>query len=256
MAETITVVPTVKAYPALLSSLEEAVCVAGFRTAVLEPPRWVRLFPVPFRELGEEQQFRKWQEITLDAAPSPRDRRPESLRPSSETIRAGRSLPERERRALVDAMPHDSMCGLVAQQHLDGTSLGVVRPREVLDVVVEPRDLSEVRADQQRVETAAAQQKLFGPELAPLEVLPHRFLYRYRCDEPQCGGHRQGIVDWEISAAYRKWRRLYPEDFIERIRRRWLDEMCSADRDTRFFVGNMHQHPQSFLVLGVFWPKR
>jgi hypothetical protein len=40
------------------------------------------------------------------------------------------------------------------------------------------------------------------------------------------------------------------------MRKRWLDEVCAEDRDTAFFVGNMHQHPGSFLILGVWWPPR
>jgi hypothetical protein len=32
--------------------------------------------------------------------------------------------------------------------------------------------------------------------------------------------------------------------------------LCAADRDTAFFIGNQHQHPGSFLVLGVWWPPR
>lgn len=42
--------------------------------------------------------------------------------------------------------------------------------------------------------------------LEPLEVIPHRFVYCYECPEPDCPGHRQGIIDWEIHQAYRKWR--------------------------------------------------
>jgi len=102
----------------------------------------------------------------------------------------------------------------------------------------------------------AAQERLFGPRVEPLQVIPHRFLYHYECYEPGCKGHHQGIVDWEIHQAYRKWRLEYPTDFIERVRSKWFDELCAATRDTRFFVGNMHQHPGSFLVLGVYWPPK
>ena len=256
MSETITIVPTVKAYPALSKRSEENVCVAGIRTGLLEQPRWVRLFPVPFRELEADQQFQKWQEITVDLESSTKDNRPESMRPFNNTIHAGRKLSDRERQALVNSMPHQSMCDIMAQEKIDRTSLGIVRPHQVLDVKVERRDPEEVRLHQQRVDSAAAQQKLFGPALAQLEIIPHRFLYRYLCGHPECGEHQQGIVDWEIGAAYRKWRRRYPTDFIERIRQKWLDDLCGPNRDTRFFVGNMHQHPQSFLVLGVFSPKR
>ena len=256
MGETITVVPLVKAYPALLSDLDEAVCVAGLRTELLTPPAWVRLWPVPFRDLDDGQRFRKWQEITVSARRSTRDQRPESLVPDPDTIVVSRTLSKGERRHMIDQMPDTSMCGLIREQAECGTSLGIVRPREVIDVVVEERDPEEVSTQQRRVEAAAAQQKLFGTSLTPLEVIPHRFLYRYRCWDPDCNTHHQGIIDWEISAAYRKWRKQYPTDFIERIRCKWLGELCGPERDTRFYVGNMHQHPRSFLVLGVYWPKR
>ena len=256
MTEKITVVPTVKAYPAVLSKLEEAVCVAGFRIGLLQQPEWVRLFPVPFRELEGEQQFKKWQEIEVDVDRTASDNRPESLKPRNNTIRAGRELKPAERRHLVDSMPHVTMCGLRDQQKVEGTSLGVVRPRRVIAVEIETRKPEDVAAQQHRVASMAAQEKLFGPKLEPLEVIPHRFLYHYECFEPGCPGHHQGIIDWEIHQAYRKWRREYPTDFIERVRRKWFDELCGPTRDTRFFVGNMHQHPQSFLVLGVFWPAK
>jgi hypothetical protein len=254
-SERIVVVPTVKAYPALLSSLDEAVCVAGFRTELMQPPSWIRLFPVHFRELEVDQQFHKWQEITINVERNAKDGRPESYKPHGSTIEAGRKLKPREQFQLVREMPHKSMCELMSEQALNGTSLGIVRPRRVIDVVVQSREPEEVSSQQSRINAAANRQKLFGPELTPLEVIPHRFLYRYLCESPDCGEHRQGIIDWEISAAYRKWRRNYPTDFIERIRHKWLNQLCGGDRDPQFFVGNMHQHPQSFLVLGVFWPK-
>lgn len=37
---------------------------------------------------------------------------------------------------------------------------------------------------------------------------------------------------------------------------RWVGDLCASDRDTAFFVGNQHQHLNSFLVLGVWWPER
>jgi hypothetical protein len=37
------------------------------------------------------------------------------------------------------------------------------------------------------------------------------------------------------------------------MRRRFEDDMWQG-KDSVLFVGNMEQHPISFLVLGVFWP--
>lgn len=47
---------------------------------------------------------------------------------------------------------------------------------------------------------------------------------------------------------------LGAEEARSRQRRKFFNEMCGDDRDTYFFIGNQHQHPGSYLVLGVFWP--
>jgi hypothetical protein len=41
-----------------------------------------------------------------------------------------------------------------------------------------------------------------------------------------------------------------------KIKDKWFGKMCSARRDTAFFVGNQFRNPDGFLVLGVFWPPR
>ncbi len=247
---------TVKAYPQIGRRTGESVCVAGIRTDI-HPPQWARLFPIPFRDLDRDVQFRKYQYITLKAHPSRRDRRPESLRPDCDTIRLGPELsssgPDLDRRrALVDAVMIESMCELQRMQEVQGTSLGAFRPADVADVVSRRGDEWDAAK-----KTVAAQRSLFAPDKEPLEQPPWQFSYRYRCLDASCGGHEQTIVDWEIGQAWRAWRELRPEpDRVEAIRNRWLDELCSGDRDTVFFAGNMHQHPKSFLILGVFWPRR
>jgi len=46
------------------------------------------------------------------------------------------------------------------------------------------------------------------------------------------------------------------QDWRDLIRAKWFDQMCGPDRDTAFIVGNQHQHPGGFLILGVWWPPR
>jgi hypothetical protein len=249
-------VPVVKAYPALLGNSKEVVCVAGFQTEILTPPKWIRLFPVPYRDLDIEKQFAKWQMLTIDVVKTSKDRRPESFLPLIDSIKLGRSVKEPERRSIVDSLSHSSMCELIRKQQIDGTSLGIVRPRKVLDLLIEPQDPGAIEKHKTRASSISSQPKLFGKSLNPLEIIPHRFLYSYLCDDHTCNGHKQGIIDWEIGAAYRNWRTKYPIDFIDRIKKKWLDEMCGPSKDTVFFVGNMHQHPSSFLILGVYWPKK
>lgn len=248
--EKITFVPTVKAYPAMNSTGTEVVCVAGFRLGVMEQPRWIRLFPVTFRELDQDKKFKKWEKLQIEVKPNARDRRPESRLPNAHSIELLTQVKPKDREDILAGVEEVSMCELQARQKENGTSLGLVRPGTILDFKAEQRAAEEVAKQQMRVNEAAGQLKLIGPQLTPLEVLPHVFRYSYRCDEEGCTVHHQSIIDWEVSAAYRKWRYHY-DDVVQAIQNKWLNELCGAGRHVRFYAGNMHQHPQSFLVLGV-----
>jgi hypothetical protein len=258
MNETIRMVVTVKAYPVLSTKYHEAVCIAGVRTDSLFQARWVRLFPVQFRDLPQEKQFDKWDEIEVRATKHGGDTRPESYRPNIETIRVlGKLSPTQNwkaRRAVIDLLGVTTMCEVIRRQREDGTSLAVIRPRRPVALKIELlRDADVVR----RREAIAGQGSLFAQGRKPLEIPPYTFSYAYKCEEKSCRGHRQQIADWEVGQAYRKWRNSYPtqEELEAKLRQKWVDELCAPDRDTRFFVGNLHQHPKSFLVLGVFWPR-
>ena len=69
----------VKAAPVLTSQLQESMCVAAM--TLDDSPRWVRLHPVPFRDLGDDSKFRKYQEVTAQVIRPRSDRRPESWTP-------------------------------------------------------------------------------------------------------------------------------------------------------------------------------
>jgi len=36
---------------------------------------------------------------------------------------------------------------------------------------------------------------------------------------------------------------------------KYVDFICGPDKETYFYMGNMHRYPGSFLVLGTFYPK-
>lgn len=57
-------IPLVKAYPALSTKYGEVSCAAGVEMTT-HGPRWIRLYPVPFRPLDDDQQFRKYQPVCL-----------------------------------------------------------------------------------------------------------------------------------------------------------------------------------------------
>lgn len=253
--ETIELLVTVKAYPVVSDQHGECVCVAGIRTDT-PVPSWARLFPVPFRALDSRQRFKKYDIIRLRARRTSADTRPESYRPDANSIRILRHLgTERDwsaRRPYVDPLRAPSMCAIQSFQAESGTSLGVFRPRRVLDLVWEnapPRSA--------RQQAKLDQGSLFdSPSVEGLEEIPYKFRYRYQCDDcTGSGSHQQRVLDWEIGQAYRSWRGKYGEaGALRAIRKKWFVEMCSAAKDLHFYVGNIARFPQSFCVLGCFYP--
>jgi hypothetical protein len=262
--ETIDFIPLVKAYPALSTKYGEVSCVAGVEITA-EGLRWIRLYPVPFRSLEDDQQFRKYQRVRLSVEAHRGDLRPETRRPNRDSIEVhGAPISTKNaweaRRRFVEPLMAASMCEISRRQQQDKTSLGVFRPKRVIDFKIEATSIDE--AKRQIARAWSAQTSLLDglgseertSQLRELEQIPWTFRYRYECTEPGCKGHSQKIIDWEIAQFYRRVRPY--SDWHERMRKRWLDEVCDEDRDTAFFVGNMHQHPGSFLILGVWWPPR
>lgn len=247
---------TVKGYPTPSRRHGETVCVAGIKVAPMQQPEWIRLWPVTYRDLDYDMRFKKYQRITLKASRGS-DSRPESWRPNLDSLVLHEELSTKNawasRRQYVDPLEAESMCEIYRRQEVDGTSLGAFRPADVdLEVTHEGSEWSPEQAAQ------LDQPSLFFPNKDVLEKIPYRFRYTYRCSDRQCGGHAQTIIDWELAQAYRSWSTRYgtEAELIDKIRQRWVAEMCAATKDTRFFVGNQHQHPKSFLVLGVFWPPK
>jgi hypothetical protein len=260
----IELLPLVKAYPALSKTYGEVCCVAGIQMTS-DGPRWIRLYPIPFRALADRQQFRKYQRIGVRVETHSGDRRPETRRPDRDSIElVGAPIPTSDgwarRRRWVEPLMTSSMCELRRQRKRDGTSLGVFRPGKVEDLVIEEVDLS---AEKKAIAKAWAGQGslldgLDGEEkrrqLREIEQIPYRFKYRYRCDEAGCKGHEQSIIDWEIVQFYRQVRNS--RNWEQKLRTKWLGELCASDRDTAFIAGNQHQHPTSFMILGVWWPPK
>ena len=127
--ESIDFLPVVKAYPVLSRTYGEVSCIAGIQ--MNQPtPRWIRLYPVPFRTLEDDQRFKKYQPMSVEASGHSGDRRPETRRPNRDSFRlAGDSLSTdhgwRARRRFVEPLMVDSMCGVLRQERLDRTSLAV-----------------------------------------------------------------------------------------------------------------------------------
>lgn len=262
MAERAEVLVLVKAAPVLTRNLDETMCVAGVRLDG-DAPEWIRLHPVPFRDLSDTARFSKYQKLTVDLIRQRSDRRPETWKPLRDTIVPGEKLGTENswarRRAVVDALPEVTMCELLeANRGGSGPgvpSLGVVRPVGPPKLVISMRDDEQLTTWTQRAEAVKGVYSLFDDtavEKPDFEVVPWRFRYHYRCASAGCNGHEQTIVDWEVVALWRKVR--YQNNWEDLMRQKFAEQMW-VGRDTVLFVGNQEQRPGSFLVLGIFWPE-
>ena len=184
---------TVKTYPHPSISHLELVCTAG----VCEDGSFIRLYPIDYRYLPYWRWYKKYQWIEVEVVKNDKDPRKESYRPNVRSIiplgePIGTGGNWRRRKEIVLLAASHSMEQLRNMQQVDRTSLGIVRPRRITDVIVEACERewkAECRAQLQ-------QARLFGPQRKPLEKIPFKFSYRFECDDPRCTGHKMLITDW------------------------------------------------------------
>jgi hypothetical protein len=246
---------TVMTYPHPSRGHRELVCTAGITQAL----EWVRLYPIDYRYRAAHQQFHKyqWVEVNLSPRGAGNDNRKESRRPDLNSLRiVGPPLSVadqwRERRGLIDRLPHHTLNELKAFYEAEKISLGVVRPTRVLDLVIEPAD-EEWKSSWQGL---FDQLTLFGAQQKPLRKLPYKFSYIFECADSQ-KPHRAMIEDWELGVLWlNEAERLGDErQAAESVKRKFLDELCRADKDTRFFMGTVFPY-NTWVVVGVFWPPK
>lgn len=251
----LSVLITVKAAPNPSATYGETVCVAGI-SVELEHPGWVRLYPINFRELEEASSFHKYDIIEVDARPATADSRFESWRPVMSTLTVSKHLPPwRARRPFVDPYVEESMCALNATSlRHSARSLAAVRVFDVSDLEVS-RHPGWTPDEQGKIDQYVNQLDLFGShDRTALQAPRFKAWYRWRCASAQCGGHRQGILDWEFTALQRKLRYAADAEVVENLKARFLDDICRSGRDLAFYVGNQAKHRNVFSVLGAYYP--
>lgn len=254
MSEKVKVLITVKTYPLPSESYLELVCTAG----VLEDGSFIRLYPMDYRYRPYWEWYEKYQWIELDVEKRTRDPRPESFSPTliTKIKTLGKPLSTKnnwaERKRYVLAKGVRTMCELesLSQQKC---SLGIIRPKKVLDLVVEP-DKQDWPPKWRRL---FKEDRLIGPKQKPLEKIPYKFSYNFICEEPTCKGHNKMIEDWEIGALYRNMRDKYnsKDTAVQKVKDRFLGTICALNIDTHFFVGTILGYG-TWVVLGAFWPKK
>lgn len=246
---------TVKAYPTPSRKYSETVCCAGVD---LDSSQFIRLFPIPFRDLDYDKRFKKYSIIEVDCSQSRDDKRPESFRIKIDTIKVldwlDTSNKWEKRKSLVLKLPVKSMCQVIRDSEERDLSLGLIKPCNI-SFKVSKRRLS----NQKEREAYYAQLNLFKKKKEVIEEIPFDFHYVFLCEgDDDCPGHRLSIIDWEIRQAYRDWRSKYTDEkiILGKIQQKWLDIANTNKKDVYFYVGNMIRLRGIFIVLGVFYPPK
>lgn len=255
---------TVKTYPTPSSKYEELVCTAGFDSQ----GNWVRIYPLPFRKLPYNQQYKKYHWIEVDLEKNSKDFRPESYRPKNidaEDVITYRDYlgPENnwsKRKSIVLKNVFYDIGELIEKAKTKGVniSLAVFKPKEILSFVFEYTG-SEWN-DKQK--SYLQQQNLFDSKdgFKILNKLPYKFIYEF-IDIKDRKSKLQ-IIDWEIGALF--WNCLKRNGGDEGaacddVKKRYYNDFTKT-KDLYFFLGTTLQFhsiaPNPFMIIGTFYPKK
>lgn len=245
---------TLKTYPTPAWRGGEVVCTAG----ITADGEWIRLFPIPYRLLDDPQRFKRYQWIEVRVTKARNDTRPESYRADIDSIRV-LSEPLKSanywqaRKNVISPLLSDSMCQLQSERNSKGfPTLGMFRPKEIRSLHIEPTE-----AEWSETELARLSQLrlIEASPIQQLQKIPFTFKYEYVCNDTTCRGHTMLCTDWEISQAYRRFSRHYGRDWESMFRSKFEREMIEKN-DTHFYVGTIHGHPITWIIVGLFYPMK
>lgn len=155
----------IKTTPQPSKKYRDTVCTAGVRLDTASP-QWIRLYPIPFRLLEPEFQYKKYDLIEVDIRRRTQDSRHESYQPDRDTMRAvGHFKPCAERVQAIRDLPRPSVCELqrgTLARH-DGPSLGFAPVDDLDDLVIRANPGWSAQQNR-RIESSREQVSLFDQD--------------------------------------------------------------------------------------------
>jgi hypothetical protein len=240
----------------------ETSCVAGIE----DSGKLIRLFPVPFRLVDDDKQFKKWQWISARVEKASNDHRLESHKIFVDTIQCeGAPLPTKDgwklRRAQIgDLVVFCDFAELEATRVSDGLTLGLLRPARVVGLDITASEQPEW-SDEEREKLIQSERQigLFDENdarrIATLRKLPFDFHYRYACAVgSETREYRHKISDWEAGALYWNCRDRYGNDWEAPFRAKLEQELPA--KDLMFLMGTIHRFPNQWLIVSLIYPPK
>lgn len=258
---------SVKTYPTLSTKYNELVCTAGF----LEDGSWIRIYPLPFRNLENEQQYKKWQWIELDLEKNLSDKRPESHKVKNlESLQIIKEVSTEqnwyERKQIVDrSIIYNNLSALINKaKKQNELSLATFKPTKIIDFVIEKVDKEWNTEKLALLKAKSKQLSLFQTEaeikkeFKLVRKLPYKFSYKFL----DINGKESTLMieDWEIGALY--WNCLKntknEKEAVIQVKEKYFYKI-TKECDVLLFLGTTLQFhdraPNPFIIVGVFYPK-
>lgn len=257
---------TVKTYPTISKKYNELVCTAG----VLEDGSWIRIYPMPFRKLDYENQYKKYQWLEAPFEKNESDVRPESYQVTDikklnllHTVGTSDSWSERRRILFNNQQIFTNLKNLISKAKKNELSLAIFKPTRIIDFIWEQTDRAWSKEKLGLLKAKSMQMSFFQTpeeiekEFSVVPKLPYRFSYKFVDDAGTSSTLM--IEDWEIGMLY--WHCLKEcknneEQALQKVKQKYFKEFLK--KDLYLFLGTLKQYhgwvKNPFVIVGVFYP--
>jgi hypothetical protein len=243
---------TVKTYPTPSTKYDELVCTAG----ITENGEWIRLYPVSFRKLAYDNQYKKYDWIEHIVERREEDFRKESFKPIGAGnivghINTDNNWAERKALILGKLRLYTNMKKLISDSKSPNfISLALFKPTKILDFIYEKQDPNWSIEESKQLD-------LFEPNnFKRVEKLPFKFKYVFEDETGKIS--KLMITDWETGALFLR----YKKDYLlacKKVKEKYFNDFANK-KDLYFFLGTTKQHHNTsknpFLIIGTFHPPK
>lgn len=231
----------VKALPQVSESHGETVCVA----ALDDNLRWYRLYPIAFRQLEDNQKFRRWNRVRVMARLPEvhKDNRAESRNVAQNSIALLGTMPPDRRAAFLEP----ALVTSTRRERVSGRSLALIRP-ESPTFFHRPRSDADIEKRKAAYAKLRASPDMFAArEVVPLTPAPFEFGYRYSDED---GPHECLCHDWEVEQTFINWRRNHTEQRTLELLHDTFGNRYPKE-GMALAMGTHSRYPDLWMIIGV-----
>lgn len=211
----------------------ETTCVAG----VIKSGNYRRIYPILYKDFMKTKfQKRDWIQYEIREDDNS-DTRKESLKIKPESIKIIKKEPIDSFNRLISEKQSNSLEHLSAQYRVDGTSLGIIKVKELLDLKIKRSPVEKYKR---------------GMHIDSVDI---KAKYRWKCYGPDCKGHFTLLLDSEFIGlcSNLKKRGLSELEIDDTLKDKFLEWMKT--RSISFMMGSHNVHRSHFMVISVFYPR-